>query len=163
MAYRETGLPSSRACARWSGRAHGSTAPGGDRGARGIMAPPTLDGEQHSLEVRPAGWAVVVFGPNNFPLASTRSPEATRRRRWRGQYPDRKANTGIPARPCLTEAAFEAVQARASPGDGATALSNSHASGDRLVSHPRVGALGFGQSRGGVAAHGAADAAGKPI
>ncbi len=115
----------------------------------------------------PLGGPVVVFGPNNFPLAfnSVSGGDAVAALAA-GNPIIAKGNTAHPGTTkLLTEAAFEAAQATGMP-DGIVQLiyRTSHADGARLVSHPLVGATGFTGSRlAGLQLKAAADAAGKPI
>ena len=115
----------------------------------------------------PLGGPVVVFGPNNFPLAFNgvaggdfAAAIAT------GNPVIAKAHPSHP-RTCqlLAEAAAEAVADSGLPPASVQLLYRiSHEDGAYLVSHPAVGATGYTGSRaGGLALKRAADAAGKPI
>jgi alpha-ketoglutaric semialdehyde dehydrogenase len=115
----------------------------------------------------PLGGAVVVFGPNNFPLAFNSvagSDFATAIAA--GNPVIAKGNTGHPGTTrILTEAAFEAVQHAGLPQVSVQMLYRIPPdAGFRLVSHPLIGATGFTGSRAaGLRLKEAADRAGKPI
>jgi len=115
----------------------------------------------------PLGGAVVVFGPNNFPLAFNSvagSDLATAIAV--GNPVIAKANTGHPGTTrILAEAAFEAVQRAGLPPAMVQMLYRIPPdAGFRLVSHPLTGATGFTGSRAaGLRLKEAADRAGKPI
>jgi NADP-dependent aldehyde dehydrogenase len=115
----------------------------------------------------PLGGAVVVFGPNNFPLAfNSVSGGDAAAALAAGNPIIAKGNTGHPGTTkLLTEAAFEAVQATGVPQAMVQLIyRTSHETGERLVSHALVGATGFTGSRNaGLALKAAADKAGKPI
>lgn len=115
----------------------------------------------------PLGGAVIVFGPNNFPLAfNSVSGGDAAAALAAGNPIIAKANTGHPgATKLLTEAAFDAVQATGVPKAMVQLLyRTSHEAGEKLVSHPLTGATGFtGSRKAGLALKAAADAAGKPI
>jgi 2,5-dioxopentanoate dehydrogenase len=115
----------------------------------------------------PLGGPVVVFGPNNFPLAfNSVSGGDAAAALAAGNPLIAKANTGHPGTTrLLTEAAFEAVQSVGLPAATVQLLyRTSHESGGKLVAHPRVGATGFtGSRKAGLQLKAAADAAGRPI
>ncbi len=115
----------------------------------------------------PLGGPVVVFGPNNFPLAfNSVSGGDAAAALAAGNPLIAKANTGHPGTTrLLTEAAFEAVQATGLPAATVQLLyRTSHESGEKLVSHPLVGATGFtGSRKAGLQLKAAADRAGRPI
>lgn len=115
----------------------------------------------------PLGGPVVVFGPNNFPLAfNSASGGDAAAALAAGNPVIAKANTGHPGTTrLLAEAAFEAVQANGLPPATVQLLYRvKHDVGARLVSHPLVGATGFTGSRwAGLQLKAAADQAGKPI
>lgn len=115
----------------------------------------------------PLGGGVVVFGPNNFPLAfNSVSGGDAAAALAAGNPIIAKGNTGHPGTTkLLTEAAFDAVQATGMPAATVQLLyRTSHETGARLVSHPLIGATGFTGSRSaGLQLKAAADAAGKPI
>jgi 2,5-dioxopentanoate dehydrogenase len=115
----------------------------------------------------PLGGPVVIFGPNNFPMAfnSVSGGDAVAALAA-GNPIIAKANTGHPGTTkLLTEAAFEAVETTGMPKALVQMIyRTSHADGARLVSHRLVGATGFTGSRSaGLQLKAAADAAGKPI
>jgi NADP-dependent aldehyde dehydrogenase len=115
----------------------------------------------------PLGGAVVVFGPNNFPLAFNSvagSDFATAIAA--GNPVIAKGNTGHPGTTrILAEAAFEAVQDAGLPQASVQVVYRVPPdAGFRLVSHPLTGATGFTGSRvAGLRLKEAADRAGKPI
>ena len=115
----------------------------------------------------PLGGPVVVFGPNNFPLAfNSVSGGDAAAALAAGNPIIAKANTGHPGTTkLLTEAAYEAMQATGMPtGLVQLVYRTSHEAGARLVSHPLVGGTGFTGSRSaGLQLKDAADRAGKPI
>jgi NADP-dependent aldehyde dehydrogenase len=115
----------------------------------------------------PLGGPVVVFGPNNFPLAfNSVSGGDAAAALAAGNPIIAKANTGHPGTTrLLTEAAFDAVQAAGMPEAMVQLLYRvKHDAGARLVSHPLVGATGFtGSRKAGMSLKEAADKAGKPI
>ncbi|MCU0521388.1 MAG: aldehyde dehydrogenase family protein [Anaerolineae bacterium] len=115
----------------------------------------------------PLGGPVVVFGPNNFPLAFNSVAGGDAAAALAAGNPIiAKANTGHPGTTkLLTEAAFEAMQATGMPSGLVQLIyRTSHEAGARLVSHPLVGATGFTGSRGaGLQLKEAADRVGKPI
>ncbi|MGC9349763.1 MAG: aldehyde dehydrogenase family protein [Anaerolineae bacterium] len=115
----------------------------------------------------PLGGAVVVFGPNNFPLAfNSVSGGDAAAALAAGNPIIAKGNTGHPGTTkLLTEAAFDAVQATGVPKAMVQLIyRTSHETGAKLVSHPLVGATGFtGSRKAGLALKAAADEAGKPI
>jgi len=115
----------------------------------------------------PLGGPVVVFGPNNFPLAfnSVSGGDAVAALSA-GNPVIAKANTGHPGTTkLLTEAAFDAVVEMGMPKAMVQLLYRvPHDVGAKLVSHPAVGATGFTGSRSaGLRLKAAADQAGKPI
>jgi 2,5-dioxopentanoate dehydrogenase len=128
----------------------------------------TLDMERNIRSMYgPLGGPVVVFGPNNFPLAfNSVSGGDAAAALAAGNPLIAKANTGHPGTTrLLTEAAFEAVQSTGLPPATVQLLyRTSHESGEKLVAHPLVGATGFTGSRSaGLQLKAAADLAGKPI
>jgi NADP-dependent aldehyde dehydrogenase len=115
----------------------------------------------------PLGGPVVVFGPNNFPLAfNSVSGGDAAAALAAGNPIIAKGNTGHPGTTqLLTEAAFDAVQTAGMPEATVQLIYRvKHDAGARLVSHPLVGATGFtGSRKAGLSLKEAADKAGKPI
>lgn len=115
----------------------------------------------------PLGGSVIVFGPNNFPLAfNSVSGGDAAAALAAGNPVIAKGNTGHPGTTkLLTEAAFEAVESTGLPkGTVQLLYRTTHEAGARLVSHPLTGATGFTGSRSaGLQLKAAADEAGKPI
>lgn len=115
----------------------------------------------------PLGGPVVVFGPNNFPLAfNSVSGGDAAAALAAGNSIIAKANSGHPGTTrLLAEAAFDAAVDTGMPkGMVQLIYRTPHDVGARLVSHPLVGATGFTGSRSaGLRLKAAADQAGKPI
>src|SRR6185369_4183590 len=110
---------------------------------------------------------VIVFGPNNFPLAfNSASGGDFAAAIAAGNPVIAKANSSHPGTTkLLAEEAFAAAQATKMPaGTVQLIYRTSHEDGERLVSDPRVGATGYTGSRAaGLKLKAAADKAGKPI
>jgi NADP-dependent aldehyde dehydrogenase len=110
---------------------------------------------------------VVVFGPNNFPLAFNGiSGGDFAAAVGAGNPVIAKAHSSHPwTSQLLAEAAFEAVQEVGLPaGTVQMIYRTSHADGEYLVSHPSVAATGYTGSRSAaLKLKAAADRAGKPI
>ncbi len=110
---------------------------------------------------------VVVFGPNNFPLAfNSVSGGDFVAAVAAGNPVIAKAHSSHPTTTrLLAEAAHEAsVNTEMPPGFVQLLYRTSHADGCRLVSHPLIGATGYTGSRSaGLVLKEAADRAGKPI
>jgi NADP-dependent aldehyde dehydrogenase len=110
---------------------------------------------------------VVVFGPNNFPLAFNAVSGGDFAAAIASGHP--VIAKGHPAHPkttrLLAEAAFDAVQATGLPPATLQLLYHTRMDdGPFLVSHPAIAATAYTGSRaGGLALKAAADAAGKPI
>lgn len=113
------------------------------------------------------GGPVVVFGPNNFPLAFNGISGGDFAAAIAAGNPViAKAHTSHPATSrMLAEDAFEAVKAAGLPEATVQMIYRmSHADGEHIVSHPLVGATGYTGARAtGLVLKAAADRAGKPI
>ncbi len=134
----------------------------------GDWARPTLDTATniHSMH-GPLGGPVVVFGPNNFPFAYNgiaggdfASAIAAGNPVIAKAHPAHPYTTQL-----LAELAHEAAEAFQLPaGTLQLFYGTAPANGLKLVSHPKVAAVGFTGSRpGGLALKAAADKAGTPI
>ncbi len=110
---------------------------------------------------------MVVFGPNNFPLAFNGISGGDFAAAIAAGNPViAKAHPSHPrTSQLLAEAAFAAVREAGLPGATVQMVyRTSHADGETLVSHPLVGATGYTGSRAAaLQLKGAADLAGKPI
>ncbi len=110
---------------------------------------------------------VCVFGPNNFPFAFNGIAGGDFAAAIAAGNPViGKANTSHPGTTrLLAELAFYAVQETGLPAATVQLIYRlSHEDGSRLVSDPRVGAIGYTGSRhAGLVLKAAADAVGKPI
>ena len=129
---------------------------------------PTIDTANNIRSMfGPLGGPVVVFGPNNFPLAfngasggdfaaaiATGNPVIVK------AHPSHPRTTQL-----LTEATVPALQEAGLPvGTVQMIYRTSHEDGAYFVSHPRIAATGYTGSRAaGLALKEAADGAGKPI
>ena len=115
----------------------------------------------------PLDGPVIVFGPNNFPLAFNGVSGGDMVAAIAAGNP--VIAKGHPSHPrttqLLAEAALEAIEATDVPQAMVQLFYHtSNENGTKLVSHPITGATGFTGSRtGGMALKAAADAAGKPI
>ena len=129
---------------------------------------PTID---TSLNIRsmhgPLAGGVAVFGPNNFPLAfGSISGGDFAAAVAAGNPVIGKANTSHPGTTrLLGEEALAAIQETGMPvGTVQLIYRTSHVTGEKLVSHPLIGATGYTGSRpAGLVLKAAADQAGKPI
>lgn len=133
----------------------------------GSWALPTIDRQRNIRSLyRPLG-PVAVFGPNNFPLAFNSVAGGDFAAAIAAGCPVlAKANTSHPGTTrLLAEEAFEAVKEAGLPLATVQLLyRTSHADGERLVSHPLLGATAYTGSRSaGLVLKAAADRAGKPI
>lgn len=115
----------------------------------------------------PLGGPVVVFGPNNFPLAFNGVAGGDFAAAIAAGNPViAKGHSSHPRTgQLLAEAAFDAVEATGLPAATVQMLYRTgHADGAYLVSHPLVGATGYtGSRRAGMVLKEAADRTGKPI
>lgn len=133
----------------------------------GAWALPTIDKANNIRSMFGPIGPVIVFGPNNFPLAFNSvaggdfaAAIAT------GNPVIAKANTSHPGTTLLLakEAQAAAEEAGLPAGWIQLIYRTSHEDGEKLVSDPRVGATGYTGSRNaGLKLKAAADKAGKPI
>lgn len=129
---------------------------------------PTLDTATNIRSMYgPLGGPVVVFGPNNFPLAFNGISGGDFAAALAAGNPViAKAHPSHPrTSQLLAQAAFEAVTAAGlPPATIQMVYRTSHADGALLVSHPLVAATGYtGSRKAGLVLKAAADGAGKPI
>jgi NADP-dependent aldehyde dehydrogenase len=133
----------------------------------GSWSMPTIDSKLNIRSRYAAIGPVVVFGPNNFPLAfNSASGGDFAAAIAAGNPVIAKANTSHPGTTrLLAELAQRASGSAAMPAATVQLIyRTSHADGERLVSDARVGATGYTGSRSaGLKLKAAADAAGKPI
>ncbi|MBK8021956.1 MAG: aldehyde dehydrogenase (NADP(+)) [Chloroflexi bacterium] len=114
----------------------------------------------------PLGGPVVVFGPNNFPLAFNGASGGDFAAAIASGNPViAKANPShAHTTRLLAQAALESIQATGVPRATVQMLyRTAPENGLRLVSHPAIGATAFTGSKAGLNLKRAADAAGKPI
>ena len=129
---------------------------------------PTIDTQTNIRSMYAAlEGGVVVFGPNNFPFAfGSISGGDFAAAIAAGNPVIAKANSSHPGTTRLfAEEALEAVKDSGLPNSMVQLIYRTrHDVGERLVSHPLVGATGYTGSRGaGLVLKNAADRAGKPI
>jgi 2,5-dioxopentanoate dehydrogenase len=133
----------------------------------GSWSMPTIDTKLNIRSRYAAIGPVLVFGPNNFPLAfNSISGGDFAAAIAAGNPVIAKANTSHPGTTrLLAELAQRASESTAMPAATVQLIYRTcHADGERLVSDPRVGATGYTGSRSaGLKLKAAADAAGKPI
>jgi alpha-ketoglutaric semialdehyde dehydrogenase len=133
----------------------------------GAWAMPTIDAKNNIRSMYAAIGPVVVFGPNNFPLAfNSASGGDFAAAIAAGNPVIAKANTSHPGTTkLLAEEAFAAAQTTGMPPAIVQLIyRTSHEDGERLVSDPRIGATGYTGSRAaGLKLKAAADNAGKLI
>jgi 2,5-dioxopentanoate dehydrogenase len=168
LANQETALPvSPRLADNELPRTTGQLRQAAAAAREGSWAMPTIDTKQNIRSMfRPIG-PVVVFGPNNFPLAfNSASGGDFAAAIAAGNPVIAKANSSHPGTTrLLAEDAFAAAQATGMPAAIVQLIyRTSHEDGERLVADPRVGATGYTGSRAaGLKLKAAADKAGKPI
>ncbi|MBC7853814.1 MAG: aldehyde dehydrogenase (NADP(+)) [Pirellulaceae bacterium] len=133
----------------------------------GSWAMPTLDSKQNIRSVLEPIGPVIVFGPNNFPFAfNSASGGDFAAAIAAGNPVIAKANTSHPGTTKLmAELAHAAAQETAMPPATVQLLyRTSHDDGERFVSDPRVGAVGYTGSRSaGLKLKAAADRTGRPF
>jgi 2,5-dioxopentanoate dehydrogenase len=133
----------------------------------GSWAMPTIDTKQNIRSLLEPIGPVIVFGPNNFPFAfNSASGGDFAAAIAAGNPVIAKANTSHPGttRMLAGEAHIAAEETGMPTGIVQLIYRTSHEDGERLVSDPRVGAIGYTGSRhAGLALKAAADAAGKPF
>lgn len=128
---------------------------------------PTIDTRNHIRSMLGPIGPVVVFGPNNFPLAFNGICGGDFAAAIAAGNPViAKANTSHPGTTkLLAGLALESMKKVGLPPASVQLLYRmGHADGEKLVAHPLVGASAYTGSRSaGLALKAAADAAGKPI
>ncbi len=128
---------------------------------------PTIDKENNIRSYFAPIGPVVVFGPNNFPLAFGSASGGDFAAAIATSCPViAKANSSHPGTTQLfaEEAQSAAHETDMPPATVQLIYRTSHADGERLVSDPRIGATAYTGSRtAGLKLKAAADAAGKPI
>jgi alpha-ketoglutaric semialdehyde dehydrogenase len=168
MANRESGLPASpRLADNELPRTTSQLRQAAAAAREGAWALPTIDKPNNIRSMFGPIGPVVVFGPNNFPLAFNSvaggdfaAAIAT------GNPVIAKANTSHPGTTLLLAKEAQAAADEAGLPTGWIQLlyRTSHADGERLVSDPRIAATGYTGSRNaGLKLKAAADKAGKPI
>jgi alpha-ketoglutaric semialdehyde dehydrogenase len=133
----------------------------------GSWAMPTIDTRQNIRSLLEPIGPVIAFGPNNFPFAfNSASGGDFAAAIAAGNPVIAKANSSHPGttRMLAGEAHIAAEETGMPTGIVQLIYRTSHADGERLVSDPRVGAIGYTGSRhAGLKLKAAADAAGKPF
>jgi NADP-dependent aldehyde dehydrogenase len=133
----------------------------------GSWSMPTIDTKLNIRSRYASIGPVVVFGPNNFPLAfNSASGGDFAAAIAAGNPVIAKANTSHPGTTrLLADLAQRATESTSMPTATVQLIyRTSHADGERLVSDSRIGATGYTGSRSaGLKLKAAADAAGKPI
>lgn len=129
---------------------------------------PTIDAKQNIRSLfAPLGGGVVVFGPNNFPFAfNSISGGDFAAAIAAGNPVIAKANPSHPSTTrLLAEEAFRAVKEAKLPLSSVQLLyGTSYEDGEKMVSHPLIGATAYtGSKKAGLRLKAAADRAGKPI
>jgi NADP-dependent aldehyde dehydrogenase len=128
---------------------------------------PTIDKERNIRSMFRALGPVAVFGPNNFPLAFNSAAGGDFAAAIAAGCPViAKANTSHPGTTrLLAEEAFAVIKELGLPPAMVQLIyRTSHADGEKLVSHPLLGATAYTGSRSaGLTLKHAADRAGKPI
>jgi 2,5-dioxopentanoate dehydrogenase len=167
VAGQETGLPTSTRLPgelkRTTGQLRQAAAAARDRS----WAMATIDTASNIRSMyEPLGGPVVVFGPNNFPLAFNGVSGGDFAAAIAAGNPViAKANPGHPrTTQLLAAAALRAIEKTGVPrGLVQMFYHTPHENGLRLVSHPSIGATAFTGSKAGLHLKRAADEAGKPI
>lgn len=168
MAHLETGLPKSPRLAdvelpRTTGQLRQAAA----AAKSGSWALPVIDSQLNIRSVLAGLGPVAVFGPNNFPFAfGSVSGGDFAAAIAAGNPVIGKANSSHPGTTRIfAEAALEAAEATGMPKAIVQLIyRTSHSDGERLVSDPRLGSVGYTGSRNaGLKLKAAADAVGKPI
>jgi NADP-dependent aldehyde dehydrogenase len=168
LANQETALPiSPRLADNELPRTTGQLRQAAAAAREGSWVLPTIDTKSNIRSMLAPIGPVVVFGPNNFPLAfNSASGGDFAAAIAAGNPVIAKANTSHAGTTrLLAEEAHAAAQATGMPaGIVQLIYRTSHEDGERLVSDHRVGATGYTGSRsGGLKLKAAADKAGKPI
>ena len=167
LANQETALPvSPRLADNELPRTTGQLRQAAAAAREGTWALPTIDTKNNIRSMLAGLGPVVVFGPNNFPLAfNSASGGDFAAAIAAGNPVIAKANTSHPGTTRLfAEEAHAAAQASGMPAATVQLIyRTSHEVGERLVSDHRVGATGYTGSRSaGLKLKAAADKAGKP-
>lgn len=168
LAHQETGLPVSPRLADVElPRTTNQLRQAAQAAREGSWARPTIDTKLNIRSLYEPLGPVVVFGPNNFPLAFNGISGGDFAAAMAAGNPVlAKAHTSHPGTTRrLAELAQQAADRVGLPlGSVQLLYRTSHADGRRLVSDPRIGAAGYTGSRAaGLQLKEAADAAGKPI
>jgi 2,5-dioxopentanoate dehydrogenase len=133
----------------------------------GSWVHPTIDVKANIRSMFEPIGPVVVFGPNNFPFAFNGISGGDFAAAVAAGNPViAKGHSSHPGTTRLfAEAALEAAQATGMPpGFVQLIYRTDHADGEKLVSHPLIGATGYtGARETGLVLKGAADRVGKPI
>ncbi|MAU08483.1 MAG: ketoglutarate semialdehyde dehydrogenase [Anaerolineaceae bacterium] len=164
----ETGLPAGTRLPGELGRTTNQLRQAGQAVRSGTWLTATIDTATNIRAMYgPLDGPVIVFGPNNFPLAFNGVSGGDMVAAIAAGNP--VIAKGHPSHPrttqLLAEAALEAIEATDVPQAMVQLFYHtSNENGTKLVAHPITGATGFTGSRtGGMALKAAADAAGKPI
>ncbi|HEY2411667.1 MAG TPA: aldehyde dehydrogenase (NADP(+)) [Pirellulaceae bacterium] len=168
MANRESGLPvSPRLADNELPRTTSQLRQAAAAAREGAWALPTIDKPNNIRSMFGPIGPVIVFGPNNFPLAFNSIAGGDFAAAIASGNPViAKANTSHPGTTLLLakEAHAAAEQVGLPAGWIQLLFRTSHEDGEKLVSDPRVGATGYTGSRhAGLKLKAAADKAGKPI
>jgi NADP-dependent aldehyde dehydrogenase len=168
MAHQETGLPvSPRLADNELPRTTNQLRQAAAAAREGSWALPTVDTKNNIRSMYGPLGPVVVFGPNNFPLAfNSIAGGDFAAAIAAGNSVIAKANTSHPGttRLLAEEAHAAAERVGLAPGWIQLIYRTSHEDGERLVSDPRAGATAYTGSRpAGLRLKAAADRAGKPI
>jgi NADP-dependent aldehyde dehydrogenase len=168
MASRESGLPiSPRLADNELPRTTSQLRQAAAAARENAWALPTIDKQNNIRSMYGPLGPIVVFGPNNFPLAFNSIAGGDFAAAIAAGNPViAKANTSHPGTTLLLakEAQAAADQVGLPPGWIQLLYRTSHEDGEKLVSDPRVAATGYTGSRNaGLKLKAAADKAGKPI
>ena len=169
MAHAETALPKAPRLAdielpRTTGQLRQAAAAARD----GSWSHPVVDTASNIRSMyEPLGGPVVIFGPNNFPLAFNGICGGDFAAAVGAGNPViAKANSSHPATTrLLAEEAHAAAQETGMPAGMIQMIyRTSHPDGEKMVAHPLIAATGYTGARGtGLVLKAAADAVGKPI
>jgi NADP-dependent aldehyde dehydrogenase len=168
LANQETALPvSPRLADNELPRTTGQLRQAAAAAREGSWAQPTIDTKNNIRSMLAPIGPVIVFGPNNFPLAfNSASGGDFAAAIAAGNPVIAKANTSHPGTTrLLAEEAHAAAQETGLPAATIQLIyRTSHEDGERLVADHRTGATGYtGSRKAGLALKAAADKAGKPI
>src|SRR5262245_13191071 len=168
MAHRETGLPSTPRLADVElPRTTSQLRQAAVAAREGAWALATIDKQNNIRSMYGPIGPVIVFGPNNFPLAFNSVAGGDFAAAIAAGNPViAKANTSHPGTTMLLAQEAQAATEKAGllPGWIQLLYRTSPEDGERLVADPRVGAIGYTGSRAaGLKLKAAADKAGKPI